>query len=139
MRKGFTLVELLAVIIIIGLVIGLSIFAYNNLVLGSKKTAYETAEESMANAVESMQVTCLTQTGTKPAYCSKLVPNGTITLGELISSNYLEDVKDPNDRTKNCSPTLSTVKLISVGTTTMPKYQYESCLVCGSYRSAMCN
>ncbi len=51
-KKGFTLVELLAVVVILGLIILVTIPAVNRFILNSKEKAFSFAQESMETAAK---------------------------------------------------------------------------------------
>lgn len=145
MKKGMTLVELLAVILILGMLAGLAVLAYNSIVNTSKDQMYEQAEESMISAAVNMYTSCQTNITGVPLYCSTINKvdedgNTKIILDLMIDYKFLTDIKDPYDTTKKCSPTSSYVQRTKdTSSTSIPKYNYSVCLVCSNYSSEACS
>jgi type IV pilus assembly protein PilA len=92
-ERGLTLIELLAVIVILGIIAAIAIPAIGGLIDNSKKDAHVSNAQQMINAAK------IAVTSDKD-----LVPadggTKTITLKQLEDDGYLETVKDP-DKTQN--------------------------------------
>ena len=91
-KKGFTLVELLAVIIILSLVLVIAVPSVNKYIKQSKEKAYDAQISTIIEAAQAYASTNL-----------ELLPNREnisvkVTLGQLKSSGLIkEEVKNPND------------------------------------------
>ena len=91
-KKGFTLVELLAVIIILSLVLVIAVPSVNKYIKQSKEKAYDTQISTIIEAAQAYA-------STNP----ELLPNREnisvkVTLGQLKSAGLIkEEVKNPND------------------------------------------
>ena len=91
-KKGFTLVELLAVIVILSLILVIAVPSVNKYIKQSKEKAYNTQISTIIEAAQAYA-------STNP----ELLPNREnisvkITLGQLKSSGLIkEEVKNPND------------------------------------------
>ena len=91
-KKGFTLVELLAVIIILSLVLVIAVPSVNKYIKQSKEKAYDAQISTIIEAAQAYA-------STNP----ELLPNREnisvkVTLGQLKSSGLIkEEVKNPND------------------------------------------
>ena len=85
-RKAFTLIELLAVVVILGLLVAIAYPAVNKYILETKDTTYTLHESDMKTAAKNMMSECI-QNDT--ADC---VPepgeSKTIYLSELIDTKY---------------------------------------------------
>ena len=104
MKKGITLIELLAVIIILAIIGSISFITIGNIVKNSKINLYnenitkikDTAEMYISNGnkgyIEEGQTV-------------------EITLDELIEDGYLKEVKSPFDKTKTCNGYVLVTKL----------------------------
>ncbi|MFC7321031.1 competence type IV pilus major pilin ComGC [Halobacillus campisalis] len=109
-QKGFTLVELLAVIVILGIIAAIAVPAIGNVIDNSKSDAHEANASSLREAARLYEVT-------------EDVDDETITLADLIDEGYIDgDVENPDGGVY--SQTDSTVNL-SNGTVTLDGETYE--------------
>ena len=91
-KKGFTLVELLAVIVILSLILVIAVPSVNRYIKQSKEKAYNTQTSTI---IEAAQAYASANSGLLPRKEEFVVK---ITLGQLKSSGLIkEEVKNPND------------------------------------------
>lgn len=94
-KKGFTLVELLAVITILGILMGITVGAVSIYLKRSKDQAYENIQLSSYDAARNymMEESILLNRGESLK----------ITLKDLVDLQYLEDPQDPNKKGDTCT------------------------------------
>ncbi|MDD6223424.1 MAG: prepilin-type N-terminal cleavage/methylation domain-containing protein [bacterium] len=139
-NKGFTLMELLAVIIILGVLIGLGISAYTKYFVKSKSTIFEISEESFRTAAMDAMADCLTGEGAKRQSCKNLIDNHAVSLENLIQDAYIDPIRDPSNKDQLCDLENSKIS-VSQGESADRNnidFTYEVCLICGKYRSKAC-
>ena len=123
-NKGFTLVELLGVIVIIAIVMGLAVVSYSSISSASTKTYYKGVEQSLLLAI-----------GEYSSYNNlnnmKLGDIKEVTLESLVNDRYIEKVVDKNG--KSCNLASSNVKIYK---NQLNKLDYIVCLVCDDYKSS---
>ena len=90
-NKGFTMVELLATILILGILMTIAIGAYSRYRERASRDAYKTLSKSAANAAENYFMDNLNNDKTV-----------TVDLQTLVDEEYLESLKDPWDKEKEC-------------------------------------
>ena len=91
-KKGFTLVELLAVIVILSIILVIAVPSVNRYIKQSKEKAYNT---QISTIIEAAQAYASANSGLLPRKEEFVVK---ITLGQLKSSGLIkEEVKNPND------------------------------------------
>ena len=88
-NKGYSLVELLAVIVILGIIAVLSIVGYTNYIKYSREKAYDTMARSAANAAGE--------------YSMDYLGVNMVTLAELTEEEYLEYPHDPSNKGSACT------------------------------------
>lgn len=107
-KKGFTIVELLAVIIVLGIIGGIGVVSVNNIVQTSRekslKLQYESIEKTakaycQKHMLDEIEPSSLcTETGKN---CCTKMPNEEeecyIVLGDLIEEKLIDPVKDPKN------------------------------------------
>ena len=120
MNKGYTLIELLAAIVIISLISFIGIVSFKTFFDHSKENYYDTLESNILIAGNDYYLD----------HRDKLPTNDTaseISLGDLIDEKYIETIKDSEGNV--CKEG----KVFSYRENN--KYVYEVCLLCDNYQS----
>lgn len=126
-KKGFTLVELLGVITILGILMGVAVGAVSIYLKKSKNQAYENIELSAYDAVRNymMENSILLNKGEKLR----------VTLDELTEQQYIENPQDPNKKGSNCTSADSYIEVKNETTANnsgLDDYKYYIHVVCPS-------
>ena len=125
-KKGFTLVELLTVVVIIGLVIGIAVFSISNFLGRGRAEYYYSVENNVLVATQDYLLDY------RSLYPRNIGDSVDITLKEILATRYIENVKDSNGN--NC-----TEGMVRVTRTGRNTYDYKVCLLsCGNYTSEVC-
>lgn len=123
-KQGFTMVELLAVITILGIVSALAIVGISKLLENAKQEYYKATEKQVKTAAKSY-----IQNNRK--YLPKSIGSkSTITLKTLQDSNYIKGVKDYSKQL--CDVEKTYVQIFKYG---QNKYTYTTYLECPNYNS----
>ena len=89
-NKGFTLIELIATIVILALVVGLGSYAITGIIKSSKEKSYTLLIENIENASETYYQECkyVNNTGVN---CNQMDDNKySVSLGDLVNYGYLK-------------------------------------------------
>ena len=119
-NKGFTLIETVAIIIILGIMMTLAIVGYSKYVKKSQKDYYAKQEDLVTQAGRDFY------NDNRGKLPTELGEENCVLLGNLIKNKYIDPVKDYNK--KNCSTTKSKVCAQKISLT---KYSYTTILDCG--------
>ena len=121
-NKGFTLVELLAVVAILGLLTTLAVVAYSQYIQKAKDRGFDLLAKSAANAAEEYNMDHIGIT--------------TISLEDLVKEDYLENKKDPNEKDKECDGSVKITHVINEKG--LDTYYYEVTLICNTQSYTYC-
>lgn len=121
-KNAFTLTELLAVIVIIGVIATIAIPAYNRYTKSTEKRYYENLEGSVKSSTEEYMQENSYLLPKKTGVYSKIQGK------ELIKSGIMEKITDTNE--EDCEEVNVYVQNLGDG-----NYNYDVCLKCGSYET----
>lgn len=119
MKKGITLVELLAVIIILGIVTSIAVPIVLNVISVSRMNAYVKNVEMVRKAAEGY---VSKNTGILPELIGD---TSEVSINQLVLSGFIDEVKNPYNRSENCSGYVVILK------NNQDKYEYIPHLKCG--------
>ena len=136
-KKGFTLVELLAVIVIIALLSSIAALSYTAFVNSTRDRVYKTYEDTMKASAEMYLID-------NPNMIPSINGNAKLYLNDLLINNDIESIKNPDDSNDTCSSSNTandSYVLIERGTNIEGNFNltYKICLRCSSgYESDIC-
>lgn len=131
-NKGFTMVEILAVIVILGILAGVAVPLVYRYVDRSKKQSYETMEESIYDAArnyvmeENKFLATCNAAGTSYS-------NIETADNMLVDFQYVENLVDPSDKSKRCSYNVYGCMVDDGAGETLASYKYKVELECINY------
>ena len=127
-KNGFTLIEVISVIIIIGILAIITVPAVSDYILGARQTTYTSHEKSMEEAANSMLIDCIDKNSNE-CNIPERGEKSLIYLRELIDNGYIDRLSSSNGQ-GYCDDTLSYVEIENTGKS---NYEYKACLYCGDY------
>lgn len=131
-NKGFTLIEIIAVVIIIGILVTVGGISVTSYIIKSKNTTYESYKKDLKGASENYFIDCMTN---NEEGCDIPIPqpgnSERITYDTLVSKGYSERLKDP-EGDGYCDQ--SYVIATNTGDTGV-NLKYQVCLFCSNYKS----
>ena len=144
-KKAFTLIEMLAVILILGLLVTISTGIYNEYLSSSRLKSYRLSEESFVNSVKEAYLDCSSNHPnndfcTNHKQLSKPGEVATIYLNELVIDDYIDAIKNPYNTDEVCDLKNSYVIAKNSNDTNLINIDisYTVCLICGQHKSETC-
>ena len=99
-KKGFTLVELIATIVVLALVVSISAYAITNIINSAKEKNYELLIKNIKDASETYYQECK---------YSDITCNDTVTLQDLVNYGYLKGNGTEDKKMENVNPKMKIV------------------------------
>ncbi len=133
-KNGFTLVELLAAIVILGILMTIATTAFSNMLGNATDSGYKDFESSIKNAAINYFVD---HTSNLPKVGSEVA----ISAKTLIRDGYLVSMKDPQTGGKALTCDQNSYIVIKQATSVNGynlNLTYSPCIVCSSYKSSTC-
>lgn len=140
-KNGFTLIEMLAVIIILGILIGIATVSYSGYLSSSKDKAFRIAENTFKDAVIEAYIDCNGNL-TDNDFCSNHDEPDTkgekdkIYLYELKNDRYIETLKSPYNTEVECDMNNSYIEVVSnvnLYESNNSDLSYKICLKCDGH------
>lgn len=132
-NKAFTLMELLAVVVVLAIIGGVTAITLTSVINKGKDNVYVDYEATLKTTVENYFVNQMFDSGISLSVGS----SKTITLEELIQERLITNLKDPNG--DYCDSVNSYVKVVREADKGINyNLTYEVCLVCSNYQSSNC-
>ena len=97
-KKGFTLVELIATIVVLSLVVSISAYAITNIINSAKEKNYDLLIKNIKDASETYYQEC------KYSNNTGITCNDTVTLQELVNYGYLKGNGTKDNKMKIVNP-----------------------------------
>lgn len=130
-QKGFTMVELLAVILILGILALIAVGSVSQFLSHGEKKTYQTYEADLKIATENYLLE-------HPSLIPEKGAATQVRLNTLIDERYSEKLVDPKNKEKLCDGFVTVTNQSQSGSLNMD-LEYEVCLICGKYQtSARC-
>ena len=127
-NKGFSLVELLAIITILGLIMGTAIPAYQQYVTKTRKEAYDTLITSSRTAAQNKFLA-----DGQPIVCKKYY-----IVEDLYGGGYMDKPSDPASTATNCTGEVYIKSAPDSETDLMENYYLSVHLKCSVYETTDC-
>lgn len=132
-KKGFTMIELMAAITLLGIMSTLAVVSVSKYLNKSKKTVYRDYEDTLKNAATNY---FLDHTGLLPEIND--VSGTKVLATTLINEDYLENMKDPTNKSFNCNNNSYVIVTRKDNVGFNMDLEYRVCLVCSKYKSSSC-
>ena len=116
-NKGFTLIEMLGTVVILGIIGTIAVTAVTKYLGSSKKEAYKMLQDAAYEAVNNCasESNCILSDGT------------TIQISELKEKGYLDSFKNPKNSSKECSGSVEVKIEETYGSGKIENYNSSDC------------
>jgi type IV pilus assembly protein PilA len=126
-KKGFTLIELIGVIILIGIIAMIAIPSVSQYTDRGKLATFLAYESSMEDAAKNAVLDCIGNNSTRCTLPDKGETTN-ISLKTLIDEGFIDEIKSPTGG--SCDINKSYAKVLNRGNL---NYKFKVCLYCDDY------
>ena len=142
-KNGFTLVELLGVIVLIAILGGLAVVSVNNVIQSGKNGLFNNYEKTMEGAAQNAITDYVNASSNKienSVLLTKIKNNWNsssfeLSYSELLNNKYIDELKDSSGEICDSSKVIIT-KDANKGNNIM--FKYKACVICGNYKTKGC-
>ena len=128
-RQGFTLIEIITTVIILGVIMTVAVIAVNRYIERAKDSTYNSYVNNIEVAAENHMIDCVS--GKSDCDIPESGYSKKIPLDSLIEAGYSEKLKDPNKEGAFCSGYV----LVENQGASIPDLKYKGCLKCSNYET----
>lgn len=119
-NKGFTLLELLAVIVILAIILAIAVPTISSLIENSRLNAYQSSEKMLASAARNYLASRSEFLPTEIGFIK------IIDLNDLVINNYINQIRDSKNSADNCDG------YVVVRKTDSTNHEFKPYMKCGS-------
>lgn len=130
-NKGFTLIEILAAIVILGIISAIAVPAVYKYVTKTKDFSYENMYKTVYDAVKNYRI----DTNDDSVKGDKVPTYTKNDINEFVELNYLDSLIDPADRSKKCSAEVYVFDCLDDDKTVLRDHVYSVQLTCSAHSS----
>ena len=116
-NKGFTLIEMLGTVVILGIIGTIAVTAVTKYLVSSRKEAYKMLQDALYEAVSN----CASESN-----CN-LSNDTTMTVSDLKNKGYLDSFKNPKNSSKECDGSVVVKIVESSGSGKIKNYSSSNC------------
>lgn len=131
-NKGFTIVELLAVIIILSILVTLAYTGVSGYLEQARNSTYDNFEQNIIDGVTNYLID---HSGNIPSVGESLV----VDVEKLVCEGYIDNLEDPNSSDKTCNLNSYAIVKRNNDTGYNMNIDYSACLKCSGYESPACS
>ena len=131
-KRGFTVVELLVVLVILGILITLAYISVSKYLNQARSTTYEDFEKNITSGVTNYLID---HTGSIPNEGESLV----VDVEKLVCEGYIDNLQDPRESSKTCNLESYAIVKRNNDTSSNMDIEYSACLKCSGYESPACS
>lgn len=124
-KKGFSLIELLATITILGILMGGAVIAVSKYLDKSRMQSYKTMEKSAYNAAQNYVI--------DEGITVEKGQAREVKISDLVNNGYLEKPIDPVNQSKDCTGSV-TIKNNGISNDQIDSYRYKVEIKCTKYQ-----
>lgn len=141
-KKGFTLIELIGVIVLLALITSIATITLNNYLIRGRAKTFQILQNSLEDAVLEAYTSCLANPDSSDFCRVHKIPEISgagerVTLKELLDDGFIEDVKNPWKTSEQCSEDSYIIAMRNSDDSI--SFDYETCLICGTHQTDACN
>lgn len=128
-NKGFTLIEILAAVVILGIISAIAVPAVYKYVTKTKDFSYENMYKTVYDAVKNYRINTNDDSVkgfSAPTYTKADINN-------LVELNYLDPLVDPADKSKKCSAEVYVFDCADKDKTVLKDHSYSVQLTCSAH------
>ena len=122
-KKGFTMIELFAVIVILGILSTVAFISVSRYLQKAKNTSYETMTKTLYEGTQNYLMDHLDILEELPQ---------TIESEELLNGDYIDKLIDPKNKSRECTGNVTISQENSISESKLKNLKYTVTITCGS-------
>ena len=148
-KKGYTLIELIAVIVLLAVIMGIATFSLSKYLVKGRSDSFDLLINTFEDSVREAYATCVVDPDGSEFCKNHEIPDhgqssGVITLQELEDEYFIKPLKNPWNNKEKCDPDSAIIAISDAvdsnkGSKDNISLTYVTCLKCGTHESEGCD